>query len=561
MFLPRSLAAAFLALYAILGILGARLDAPTVDEFAHLPTGAAVLRHGDFAIYANNPPLARALAALPAVLSGATVPPPIEPGPTGWEPWIYGQRYLHANASRYLIDFFLGRLVILALATVGGALLYAWAELRYGPAVAVGAVALYALDPNLQAHGRLATTDAACTTFLIATVFTLDCWRRRPAPWILGFAGVALGLCLLSKFTATLAFPVLWTLVWGCMLERQTPGVSLIRRSVRALTRSLPRIAGLGLVALIVVHAGYGFREPVSTLRSIAWTSHTGRTAAMWLPAWLPLPLPRQFLMGFDAQKLVLERGEFGCYFGGRWWPQAPRHFYLATLGLKLPLPVLALILFAGVGSLARLRRLPLDEAFCWLLPVTLMTALSLFNSLSGGIRYLLPAMPFLYIAAARPLAGFSERDLRRPRGGIVVLLGASLLVTTLRTHPAPLSYFNVLAGGSEQGHRWLIDSNLDWGQDLGRVPRYLEEGRLDWVYLLYFGHVEPELYGIRYTLPPLQPQRGTYVVSVNFALGYAYLAPDHGRMVQCVRGAPDWLRSRTPDERIGTSLWVYHVP
>src|SRR5262245_51106152 len=98
----RVIALALLATFAALGALGASEDTPTVDEFAHLPSGAAILKYGDFALYANNPPLARVLAALPAVLGGAHVPVPMAPGPTGWEPWIYGQRYLHANASRYL---------------------------------------------------------------------------------------------------------------------------------------------------------------------------------------------------------------------------------------------------------------------------------------------------------------------------------------------------------------------------------------------------------------------------------------------------------------------------
>jgi hypothetical protein len=80
-------------------------------------------------------------------------------------------------------------------------------------------------------------------------------------------------------------------------------------------------------------------------------------------------------------------------------------------------------------------------------------------------------------------------------------------------------------------------------------------------VYLLYFGHVEPEHYGIAYTLPPSTPRPGTYVVSVNFAKGYSYVAPDHGRVVAVRQGAPAWLRELTPVDRIGDSLWVYRVP
>jgi hypothetical protein len=133
-------------------------------------------------------------------------------------------------------------------------------------------------------------------------------------------------------------------------------------------------------------------------------------------------------------------------------------------------------------------------------------------------------------------------------------------VITTARIHPHQLSYFNVMAGGPAEGHRWLIDSNLDWGQDLTAVRPYMEARGLPFVYLLYFGHVEPEIYGINYALPPTPPRPGTYVVSVNFVKGYEYVAPAHWRTVRA-HGAPAWLRDAAPVDRIGYSLWVYRVP
>jgi dolichyl-phosphate-mannose-protein mannosyltransferase len=559
----RLLAALLLGTYALLGALGAETDTPTVDEFAHLPSGCSILRHANFALYANNPPLARMLAAVPAVLGGASIPPAMSPGASGWEPWIYGQRFLVANRARYLHDFLLGRLVLLALATAGGALLYGWAELRHGCTAGVCALALYALDPNLQAHGRLATPDAACTTFLVATFFALDRWRRLPSHGRLALAGMAYGLALLSKFTALVALPPLALIFWGIAIERSVDERSLTRRAARQLGHAAARFTGFGLVALLVLNAGYAFQGTFSSLGSHVWTSHFCSAVAGLLPSGLPVPLPREFVAGFDAQKLVLERGEFGCYFGGRWWPRPPGAFYLAVLAFKLPLPAIGLLVWTAGAALisARWRGSILDEAFCWLAPGAVIASMSLFSALSGGIRYILPALPFLYLAASRCAAGLERSRWSGLRAVALGTCGLWLAATTVRAYPEPLAYFNALAGGSENGHHWLIDSNLDWGQDLGRVPRYLQEHGLKSVGLLYFGHVEPELYGLRYTLPPPQPAPGTYVVSVNFAMGYDYLAPDHGRMVRCVGGAPAWLRERSPDDRIGASLWVYHVP
>jgi hypothetical protein len=48
--------------------------------------------------------------------------------------------------------------------------------------------------------------------------------------------------------------------------------------------------------------------------------------------------------------------------------------------------------------------------------------------------------------------------------------------------------------------------------------------------------------------------------VSVNFAKGYSYVAPDHGRTVRVPAGAPAWLKAREPMDRVGDSIWVYEV-
>ena len=551
-----SLAALLLAVFLLLGLDGARRDTPTVDEFAHLPAGCAALRHGSFHLYRTTPPLARMWMAAPLVLRDIVVPPPPALRPTEWEPWIYGSTFLRANRDRYLRDFFSARLSVLALAVAGGVIVYAWAFRLYGAAAAVGAVFLYTFCPNLQAHGHLATVDAAFTTAALATFFSLDHYRRCPGAVRLVVLGLTLGLALLTKFTAVLMLPVLFVLLVGVAIPAGTGATVRLRGAGTALRRASLRFAVLCVVALLVVNVGYGMHGTMEPLGSSHWQSAFGQSVAGLLPESLPVPLPRDFIAGFDMQKLVTERGEFGCYFRGAWSPRCPRIAALAVLGLKLPVPTLALLLWT-LASLTRRRGPLLDEALCWLFPVVLLLAFSLFNALDVAIRYLLPILPFLYLASARLLAGTRALSIR---GGVLAACGAALVVTTARTHPHQLSYFNVLAGGSAEGHRWLIDSNLDWGQDLAAVRPYMETRGLPFVYLLYFGHVEPEIYGIRYALPPTPPRPGTYVVSVNFVKGYEYVAPDHWRTVRAY-GAPAWLRETAPVDRIGYSLWVYRVP
>ncbi len=544
-----ALAAAMLAVSVVLGAQAARRETPTVDEFAHLPAGLAALRHGDFAIYPQNPPLARLLMALPVALAGAATPPPLGREGRDWEPWIYGHRFLEINRDSYLRLFFLARLAVAMLSAAGGLLLFCWAHRRYGRAAALAALFLYLSCPNLAAHGRLATVDAIFTTFALAAFFALDRWRVSPRPWRLALAGASFDLALATKFTAVVLVPVIAALLIAALLRRQ------------GLYRGMLSAAGcgavLGVVALLIVAAAYGFQVPLQPLGELSFASNAGRRLTAVLPAWLPLPLPRDFISGLDLQTLDVERGEFGAYFAGRWYDRSPALAIAALLVFKTPLATLLLLAAAAVSVLRRPRSW-LEEAFVWLPPVSLIAVCALGSALNPAVRYLLPALPFLFLGISRLFEGFAPRSVK---GALLVAGLAAVGLEAAAAYPRQLSYFNALAGGLAGGHHWFIDSNLDWGQDLAAVKPYLAARGQDFVYLLYFGHVEPDIYGIDYALPPPQLRPGLYVVSVNFAKGYTYLAPDHGRMVRATGGAPEWLRQRPPDDRIGESLWVYVVP
>jgi Dolichyl-phosphate-mannose-protein mannosyltransferase len=546
----RVAAALLLFVALLLAVHGALHDTPTVDEFAQLPAGCALLRWGAFDHYPHNPPLAKMLMALPVVASGAAVPRP-PAGEEGrrseWTPWIYGTRFMSENATRYFGLFLRARLVMIGLFLLGGVVLALFARELFGAKAALGALALWLFCPNLQAHGRLATLDVAVSVALISAFYALYLAIVRPSRGRLALAGVLLGLAILTKFTALLSLPVVAVLVLFGL------GGPFGRR--------IAALSALLAVVLLVVNLGYGLRGTLTRLDDYGFASRLGTALQSRLPAWLRIPLPRDFVGGLDAEKLVVERGEFGTYLRGR-WSSGSMTYDLVALAVKVPVAIHLLVATAVASMLVSSRwRAPLlVEAFCWLPPAILIASFALGSSLKIGVRYLLPAFPFIFLGTSRLFAAVGRGPLRL-RPVLVSACVVALVGTTLHVHPHELSYFNVIAGGPAKGHEWLIDSNLDWGQDLSEVPGYVNSHGLSAIYLLYFGHVEPELYGIRYRLPPPRPEPGTYVVSVNFAKGYEYVAPDHGRVVRATGGAPAWLKAMTPVDRIGQSLWVYRVP
>jgi hypothetical protein len=166
--------------------------------------------------------------------------------------------------------------------------------------------------------------------------------------------------------------------------------------------------------------------------------------------------------------------------------------YFLVTFLLKTPVPLLLLTALA----LLRVGRLSSrDAAFLWL-PVAVYAAFALTRGLQIGHRHLLPVYPFLFVAAGEAAARLWSW--RRPAGlAVAAALGLWYAGGTLRQHPHHLAYFNEIAGGPGNAWRLLVDSNLDWGQDLKRLAAWMRANGVARIKLSYFGSADPAYYGI----------------------------------------------------------------
>jgi hypothetical protein len=308
--------------------------------------------------------------------------------------------------------------------------------------------------------------------------------------------------------------------------------------------------------ALAVVNASIAFEGSFAPLGGYELRSQFARGLQAALPAWLPVPLPREYLLGFDGAKEISEHGEFGSYLLGRWSEHGWWYYNLVALGVKLPLATLALLAVAiPCWRRARIERIELLGIAVPL--ATLVVVFSTASNLNIGIRHVLPALPFLFLLLGpvfrtRPSGPASRAS--AALAGIAVCVAAG---NAAALHPAHLTFFNAIAGGPRGGSAWLLDSNLDWGQDLYRVRA--AAAAIDPhapLHLLYFGHVDPALYGIDYALVPPHPVEGLVAVSANFLGGYPYVTTAPGGAVVGVAGdTAAWLRDRTPARWLGSIL------
>jgi hypothetical protein len=205
---------------------------------------------------------------------------------------------------------------------------------------------------------------------------------------------------------------------------------------------------------------------------------------------------------------------------------------------------------------------------------------LSMQSALNIGYRHLLPSLVLCYILiaglgtfVARPVPAVSSRSGRAltvTRLVRILLLVAlpALMLATLSVHPHYLSYFNRAAGGPANGYRMLIDSNVDWGQDLLRLKEWMSANDVDRIKLSWFGSADPAYYGIDYEplpgLPrhfdlwwdvpfdPVDPEPGVYAISVSNLWEIPLQEEKH---------VFPWFREHKPDDRVGYSILIYRVP
>ena len=541
------------ALFVVLVVHTATVKSPTWDEVGYFGLGAYLLTswQWDVAAAASHPPLAYFLHGLPLVFHGSAIDPELWRAPAHLATDV---AYLRSadleRGNALLLDesigeqwFIASRLMSILLAAPLFACLISWSR-QLGGARWPVALGLAVLSPNLLAHASLITTDFALTVTYFGAAFCLRRYLHRPSWTRLITAGCAVGLALLSKLSGLLILPA-GGLACAWYLFRHTESQQGIARLIplgRPWLSACVSALVTGVIAAAGVWVAHGFQlQPyVAVVRSQLWDLGSGH---------------QSYLMG--------EISSDG------WW-----YYFPIAVAIKTPLPVLILAI-AGLVALARTSRRDGfgDFGFAVLPPVILALAFIVGGGGKNiGLRYLLPVYPFLFLWASSAFAATPRRGaVSEPRSlrrrAAISLLMIWMAISTWRIHPHHLAYFNELVGGPANGHRYLVDSNLDWGQDLKGLKAYCEARGVERIKLSYFGSVDPALYDLNYEWLPSYhlptrgrthielPTAGTIAISATNLVG-VYMA-----MYGHEHGLYSWLRQYEPVDHIGHSILVFEVP
>jgi 4-amino-4-deoxy-L-arabinose transferase-like glycosyltransferase len=505
-----------LALHWWLGVSGWMGKTVTSDETAHLVSGYSYWRFNDYRLQPENGNLPQRWGALPLLVQQ----PRLEPAdnPSAWSlshVWAIGQLFFFesGNSTDFMLATSRGMMALLSVATAW--LVFAWSRRLWGDAAGLFSLTLYAFSPTTLAHGPLVTSDMAAALALLVATGAFWRYLERPTTGRLLASLLLTGLAAVAKFSFLILVPVYGLLVGLNLLVRHRDGL-------RPAPRDWARLATTGTAHVIAVWATvwlfFGFRYsgfapdlPPGWKYYVPWSEllpdeGLRRDVLVFLKDWRLFP--EAYVHGFAyVLEAAQNRGAFliGNYSATGWWWFFPYAFLiktpLAELGAAAAASIALLHRLLGRGDRAALvsRLRPLVPLLA--LPAVYCTV-SITSNLNIGHRHLLPIYSPLFILAGgllRPAAGRSLRTAGLALAGLAV-------VESTAVRPHYLAFFNVTAGGPSQGWRHLVDSSLDWGQELPALARWLENHRRpgEKIYLSYFGMGDARYEGI--DAEPLAP-------------------------------------------------------
>ncbi len=533
------------------------------DEPDHISCGMEWLQKHVYLYDRQHPPTSRVAVALPLYFQGLRLPPVPEPRPSSVAADYAvddGNAILYSH-GQYMSNLAWARAAILPFFLLNVWLLALLGDFLFGPWTALGAVFLFTMLPPVLGHGSVATTDTAPIAALLAVIYALIRWIEKPGKKRSAVLGLTLGLALIAKFSLIpfIGVGAFLTVIW----------IWIRRPEILPWRGTAPRqlLADVGIVSIIaflVLWSVYRFHvDPILTASaSHAFAGQFGPVAGPIVERALTIKLPlREFVGGMRVLMSHNSSGHdsflLGSYRVTGWW-----YYFPVILAVKTPLAFLGLVL---LGMPPVVRRLWSGEGD-WRQNVPFLFAIGILIScvtarIDIGVRHILPIFPLLSLVAAEavvssmrtflnsPAAPTTGRWLRRALPAIAAALVLMLMVESASAHPDYVAWFNLLGGNHPE--RISVDSNLDWGQDLKRLSDRLRQLNVDNLKIAYWGTADLSQMGLPpfVELNPREPVSGWIAVSV-----YKY-------ELECAQsGNYCWLHDQQPVERVGRSIFLYHL-
>lgn len=581
-----------LAIMGIIAVTSIREDSVTTDESPHITSGYSYLKFRDMRLNPEHPPLIKDLAAIPLLFQKINFPVD-HPAWTSMvnAQWDLGPQFLYRSGNDPGKIIFWGRIGPILLTLLFGWFVFKWARELFGAKWGLFTLALFAFSPTIMAHGRLVTTDIAAAFAFFIAIYAYVKLLRNPSAKNLLIAGIFFAFAQLLKFSLVLllgflpAITLLWILINGFSIKNV--GIWTLRF-----------IAILAIAALIILPV-YQFHvlnyPPEKQAADIAHILQNNKFPALtdtlvWMTDKPVLRAYAQYMLGVSMVFMRVAGGNT-TYFLGEVSNQAWWYYFPVVFLLKVPASLLIFALLSFITFRARLYRtfrtmgaknifastqkkiLDNFDELAMLLFVIFYWIISITGNLNIGVRHVLPTFPFIYLLIAGQMKRWLSQAPKIQNGysapmfiqffkhhtknaGWIIFITFLLIWyigSSIGIYPYYIAYFNEFAGGPARGYKYIADSNLDWGQDLRRLKKFVDAKNIDRIKVDYFGGGDVKYYlGDRAEIWHADNGKtsGWLAVSATF--------------LQTSRAFPHasyaWLDRYEPVAKIGFSIFVYNI-
>lgn len=579
-------------------------DSAIIDEVAHLPAGYSYITQQDMRLNPEHPPLIKDLAGgaiwLYAKITGTQINIPTDIA--AWQTaingqWDFGFEFLYRSGNDADKLILLGRLPMLLILLLLGCYVFKWSRELLGPKAALLALFLYAFSPTFIAHGRFVTTDVAAAAGIFIASYYFIRWLKNPSAKNLLVAGLVFGLAQTAKFSVFLLV-ILFTfivLLWIYLKTREDkianqPALVSLGKNLYRYFGGLICLYAIGFTLIVwplyIFHTiNYPIARQVSDTTSILQSF--GLRPIANLIIWLSgIPILRALAQYGLGLAMVLQRAVGGntAYFLGELSNTGSTLYFPVVYLLKETLTLHILTLIALLYGLWQFLK---NKFYRWnnfhallqqniaqvlmLAFIALYWYSSLTSILNIGVRHILPTFAFVFLLITQQISLWLKNTgtsniIKKLKSAALAILIIWQAVSVIKVYPSFLAYFNESIGGSANGYKYVVDSNLDWGQDLKRLTAWVNKNNIDKIRLNYFGGGVPEYYlgnkfvfwWENYPITDITEHGGWLAVSATFLQGgRGTLAPGFYDK----SGYYNWLDKYQPVAIIGHSIFVYYIP
>jgi hypothetical protein len=401
-------------------------------------------------------------------------------------------------------------MILLAFGIPLGYYIYRFSSDLHGKAGGVLSLFLFAFCPNMIAYSGIINSDMPFCALAFISCYYFRIFLHQESLKSAMITGLVTGLALTTKLNALL-------LIFGFLLIYAV-------HWYRAKNCSPFRMVVLVSIAIFVLFLSYGFNIT-------------------------------PYLQGYQLRMMQMHSG-FKTFFNGNyslhgWW-----FFYPVVFLVKTPISGLILASIALYSYLRKWRENWFDTLYLYS-PVIFVMVFYTFSNIAAGVRFLLPLYPFLFVTVG------SLVDSCKCNRKFMYLLATWYASSALFIAPHYLSYFNEFLGGPDKAYKYLVDSNLDWGQDLKGLKKYMDEHDIKKIGLSYFGIDSPKRYGIDYDWLPsfylINPTPGKIATAPENRY-VAISATNLQGVYLDDRETFAWFRQFEPVAKIGYSIFVYDL-